>query len=64
MPSAKAECATGPCPASFGDAAGIDNWGAMTLVDTTVADNHAAGVQSNGGGIIVEGGGCSLLGRG
>ena len=63
VPSAKAECASGPCPASFGDAAGIDNWGAMTLVDSTISDNHAAGVQSNGGGIVVEGGGSLSLQR-
>ena len=30
-----------PCPASFGDAAGIDNWSTMTLIDSTVSDNHA-----------------------
>jgi len=54
VPSAKAECETGPCPASFGDGAGIDVWGAMTLIDSAVTDNHAAAVQSNGGGITVE----------
>ena len=52
--SVKATCPGGPCPASFGDAAGIDNWGTMTLDHTTVADNHAAAVQSNGGGIVDE----------
>ena len=55
--SVKAVC-PGPvaCPASFGDAAGIDNWGAMTLTSSTVSDNHAAAVQSNGGGIVDEAG--------
>src|SRR5439155_754672 len=41
-------------PASFGDAAGIDNWGTMTIVDSTVSDNYAAAVQSDGGGIANE----------
>jgi hypothetical protein len=53
--SVKAVC-PGPaqCPASFGDAAGIDNGGTMTLIGTTVSDNHASAVQSNGGGIVNE----------
>jgi hypothetical protein len=55
--SVKATCASGPCPAAFGDAAGIDVWGTMTLVDSTVSDNHAsAPAQSNGGGIAVHSG--------
>jgi hypothetical protein len=52
--SVKATCPTGPCPVSFGDAAGIDNWGTMTLIESTISDNHAAAVQSNGGGIVDE----------
>jgi hypothetical protein len=56
VPSVRAVCASGPCPASFGDAAGIDDWGAMTLIGTTVSNNHAAAVQSDGGGIVVESG--------
>ena len=53
--SVKAVCpGPTPCPASFGDAAGIDNWGTMTIVDSTVSDNYAAAVQSNGGGIVSE----------
>jgi hypothetical protein len=53
--SVKATCATGPCPAAFGDGAGIDLWGTMTLVGSTVSDNHAsAPAQSNGGGIAVH----------
>jgi hypothetical protein len=53
--SVKAVCpGPAPCPASFGDAAGIDNWGTMTIVDSTVSDNYAAAVQSDGGGIANE----------
>src|SRR5215468_107505 len=55
VPSVKAICPGNvPCPASFGDAAGIDDWGTMTLVGTVVSDNHGSADQSNGGGIIVE----------
>jgi hypothetical protein len=55
--SVKATCASGPCPAAFGDAAGIDVWGTMALVDSAVSDNHAsAPAQSNGGGIAVHSG--------
>jgi hypothetical protein len=55
--SVKATCATGPCVAAFGDAAGIDVWGSMRLIDSTVSDNHAsAPAQSNGGGIAVHSG--------
>lgn len=59
--SVRAVCPLGPCPASFGDGAGIDNWGAMTLVDSTVSDNHASAVQSNGGGILNEAGATMTL---
>jgi Right handed beta helix region len=53
--SVKATCAGGPCPAAFGDAGGIDVWGSMTIVDSTISDNHAsAPAQSNGGGIAVH----------
>jgi hypothetical protein len=45
-----------PCRASFGDAAGIDNWGTMLLDHSIVSDNHASAVQSNGGGIVDESG--------
>ena len=43
-----------PCSASFGDAAGIDNWGTMTLFDTTVSNNAGYAIQSDGGGIVDE----------
>jgi hypothetical protein len=57
VPSVKARCPGDvPCPASFGDAAGIDNWGTMTIESSTVSDNHASAVQSNGGGIVAESG--------
>lgn len=60
--SVKAVCpGPAPCPASFGDAAGIDNWGTMTLVSSTVSDNHASAVQSNGGGIVDEAGAALTL---
>ena len=57
VPSVRAVC-PGPsaCAASFGDGAGIDNWGTMTLIGTTVRDNHAAASQSDGGGIVDESG--------
>jgi hypothetical protein len=61
--SVKAICPTGPCPVSFGDAAGIDNWGTMRLIATVVRDNHASGVQSNGGGIANEAGASVALER-
>lgn len=57
VPSVKAVCPGNvPCPASFGDAAGIDDWGTMTLTGTVVSDNHGSADQSNGGGIAVEAG--------
>jgi hypothetical protein len=60
--SVKATCPGDvPCRASFGDAAGIDDWGTMTLDDTTVSDNHASGAQSDGGGIVDEAGASLLL---
>ncbi len=57
VPSVKAVCPGDlPCPASFGDAAGIDDWGTMTLIRTAVSANVAAANQSDGGGIAVESG--------
>ena len=42
-----------PCSFAWAKGGGIDNWGQLTLVRTTVSDNLAAGVASdaNGGGI-------------
>jgi hypothetical protein len=57
VPSVVAMCPGGvDCPASFGDAAGIDDWGSMQLIGTAVTNNHAAADQSDGGGIVVESG--------
>lgn len=46
-------CPSGPCPFAWSKGGGIDNFGALTLVDTTVSNNIAAGLASdaNGGGI-------------
>jgi hypothetical protein len=64
VPSVHAICPGDvPCRASFGDAAGIDDWGAMTLIGTNVSDNHAAADQSDGGGIVVESGASLSLGN-
>jgi len=54
VPSVLSMCPDGPCPVSASGGAGIDNWGTMTLIGTTVSDNHASGVQSDGGGIVDE----------
>jgi hypothetical protein len=57
VPSVVATCPGDvPCRASFGDAAGIDDWGAMALIGTIVSGNQAAADQSDGGGIVVEAG--------
>jgi hypothetical protein len=64
VPSVHATCPGDlPCRASFGDAAGIDDWGTMTLIGTTVSDNHAAASQSDGGGIVVESGASLSMAR-
>jgi hypothetical protein len=46
-------CPGGPCPFAWAKGGGIDNWGNLTLVNTTVSDNTVAGVASDadGGGI-------------
>ncbi len=46
-------CSGGICPFAWAKGGGIDNWGDLTLVGTTVSDNVAAGDASdaNGGGI-------------
>ena len=48
-------CPDGACPFAWAKGGGIDNWGRLTLDDTTVSDNVAAGVASDatGGGIHV-----------
>ncbi|MGE5272902.1 MAG: hypothetical protein ACM3QU_03900 [Verrucomicrobiota bacterium] len=59
VPSVVARCPGGPCPFAQAGGGGIDNWGALTLVDTTVSDNVAGGgvtAQADGGGILDESG--------
>jgi hypothetical protein len=57
VPSVEALCPGGPCPASQAAGGGIDNWGTLTLTDSVVSDNQAAGEltgQADGGGIVDE----------
>jgi hypothetical protein len=57
VPSVRARCPDGPCPFAQAAGGGIDNWGTLTLVRTTVSDNEAGGgltAQANGGGIVSE----------
>jgi hypothetical protein len=63
VPSVRAVCPGGPCPFATGGGGGIDNWGAMTLVDTVVRDNEIGGPVAAGGlggGILGEGGTLTL----
>jgi Right handed beta helix region len=63
-PSVSARCPNGPCPFAYGGGGGIDNWGKLTLVDTTVSDNTAGGgitAQADGAGILSESGGTLTL---
>ena len=48
-------CPDGPCSFAWAKGGGIDNWGRLTLDNTRVSDNVAAGVASDadGGGINV-----------
>jgi hypothetical protein len=57
-------CPTGPCPFARGRGGGIDNWGTMSLTNTTVSDNQAGGVASDaeGAGIYGEQGSLTLHG--
>jgi hypothetical protein len=55
--SVGAVCPDGPCPFAQAAGAGIDNWGTLTLVRTTVSNNEAGGdltAQADGGGIASE----------
>ena len=53
------DCPTGPCPFAFAGGGGIDSWGTLTLLNTTVSDNRigsASGLSTlasdaNGGAI-------------
>ena len=55
VPSGRATCPDGSCPFAWAKGGGIDTTGPLTLKNTTVSDNTAAGVASdaNGGGISV-----------
>lgn len=55
VPSGRAQCPGGPCPFAWARGGGIDSWGDLTLLDTVVAHNTAAGTASdaNGGGISI-----------
>ena len=48
-------CPGGPCSFAWAKGGGIDDWGRLTLANTVVSDNTAAGLASdaNGGGINV-----------
>jgi hypothetical protein len=60
VPSGGAQCPSGPCPFALAAGGGIDNWGTLTLANTTVSDNlvgSASGLSSvasdaEGGGIM------------
>jgi len=61
--SVRATCASGPCPFGLGAGGGIENWGALTLIDTRVSDNQAGGERTSdaqGGGILNGGGSLTL----
>jgi hypothetical protein len=64
VPSVNAACPNGPCPFAYGGGGGIDNWGKLTLVETTVSDNSTGGgitAQADGAGILSESGGSLTL---
>ena len=49
------QCPTGPCTFAWALGGGIDTWGSVTLTNTRISDNLAAGVASDadGGGIHI-----------
>jgi hypothetical protein len=56
-------CPAGPCPFAGAVGAGIDNWGDLTLQNSAVTGNTAAGVltsDAQGGGIATEAGSLTL----
>jgi len=58
-------CPSGPCPFALAGGGGIDNWGAMTLTNTTVSDNQVGGPvasDADAGGIYGEQGSLALNG--
>ena len=48
-------CPDGPCQFAYAKGGGIDTWGPLTIVDSTVTNNTASGLASDavGGGIAV-----------
>jgi Right handed beta helix region len=57
VPSVVARCPKGPCSFAQAGGGGIDNWGTLTLVHSTVSGNVAGGgvtAQADGGGILSE----------
>jgi hypothetical protein len=58
VPSVRSICPTGPCRFALAGGGGIDNWGALTLINTRVVDNQAGGAlnsEAEGGGILHAG---------
>ena len=56
-------CPTGPCPFAAARGGGVDNWGDLTLQDTVVTGNTAAGELTSdavGGGISTAAGSLTL----
>lgn len=63
VPSARATCPGGPCRFALAGGGGIDNWGMMTLTNTTVRGNQVGGPltsDADGGGILGEAGSLTL----
>ena len=59
-----APCPGGPCPFARGDGGGIENWGELTLLRTTVSGNEAGGPvasDAHGGGVWSAGVGTLTL---
>jgi hypothetical protein len=58
VPSGGAGCPGGPCPFALAAGGGIDNWGQLTLANTTISDNRV-GTASGLSGLAsdVQGGG-------
>lgn len=69
VPSGGAVCPGGPCPFALAAGGGIDNWGSLTLANTTVSNNRvgsASGLSSlasdaEGGGVFSRQGSLTLI---
>jgi nitrous oxidase accessory protein NosD len=62
--SVTATCKHHPCSFAQAGGGGIDSWGTLTLIDTTISDNLAGGdrtAQADGGGILSETGSRLIL---